>query len=268
MGSASGRMLTAALAALLVLLPSPASAHRFNKVLSFHSKSGDVRALEMRIAGWYPAHTQKLLRVDRYFGHRTTVAVKNFQRRFGLAVDGVAGPQTFSVLNRLEKKDGSTQHFSYAEFWQHKNRSCSRRANRYAGTFKGGEVPARAVKRHVRQMMWRLEAVRSKAHRPVIVESGFRSVPYNRCIGGATASQHLYGYAADVRIPGLSGEREREIYKRSQIHGVLCYSSSRHTHIDLRLDNRALPYLHQWWWPDRDVRGNHLTPDGSRCYGE
>ncbi|MEA2447093.1 MAG: zinc D-Ala-D-Ala carboxypeptidase, partial [Actinomycetota bacterium] len=99
------------------------------------------------------------------------------------------------------------------------------------------------------------------------VESGFRSIAYNRCIGGATVSQHLYGYAADIRMPGISAPRERVIAKRSQIYGLSCYSSLGHNHLDLRLENRSLPELHSWWWPSRR-HGHDLSDDGSRCWGE
>lgn len=69
--------------------------------------------------------------------------------------------------------------------------------------------------------MWRLEAVRKKGGRKSIgIISGFRSVAYNNCIAGARASQHLYGTAADNRMVGVKNRREREIAKRSQIHGI------------------------------------------------
>jgi len=259
---------TTVLVAMLLGLNGSAAAYPFKHNLGPSSKGKDVRALEVRVAGWFPAHSQRLLRVDRNFGSRTLRAVKAFQRHYGLTVDGVAGPQTFRTLAHLEDGDGSTRHFSWAEFAQHRSSSCSRKAARYAGTFHGGPVGHRAVKRHVMEMMWRLEAIRAKAHAPVIVESGFRSIAYNRCIDGATVSQHLYGYAADIRMPGISAARERIMAKRSQIYGVSCYSSLGHNHLDLRIENRELPELHIWWWPDRDKAGRHLSDSGSPCWGE
>src|SRR5687767_3851268 len=142
---------------------SPAAAYRFHRALSISTRGADVRALEVRIAGWFPARSQRRLRVDGLFGRRTRMALKAFQRTRGLAVDGVAGPQTFGALAGLEDPDGSTRHFGWGEFDQQRSPACGRRANRYAGSFKGGAVPAPAIKAHVRRLMWRLEAIRAKA---------------------------------------------------------------------------------------------------------
>jgi hypothetical protein len=75
--------------------------------------------------------------------------------------------------------------------------------------------------------MWRLEAIRAKGgDRSIEVVSGFRSVPYNSCVSDATLSQHQYGTAANIRIAGIGGHRERRIARHSQIHGIECYSSA------------------------------------------
>lgn len=44
--------------------------------------------------GFYPGH------IDGYFGSLTHRAVRQFQTTFGIAVDGVAGPETFYALGR------------------------------------------------------------------------------------------------------------------------------------------------------------------------
>jgi peptidoglycan hydrolase-like protein with peptidoglycan-binding domain len=41
---------------------------------------------------------------DGKFGPKTAAAVKQFQQDFGLQVDGIAGDQTMSALNRLGAK--------------------------------------------------------------------------------------------------------------------------------------------------------------------
>ena len=117
--------------------------------------------------------------------------------------------------------------------------------------------------------MWRLEAIRRKGGRkPIGINSGFRSVAYNNCIAGARASQHLYGTAADNRMVGVRNRREREIAKRSQVHGIACYSSLSHNHFDLRIENKDLQAGRFWWWPKRDRRGRDLTESGSPCWGQ
>ena len=43
--------------------------------------------------GWYPA-----LDVDGSYGNETKTAIENFQRNYGLSVDGLAGPETIDAL--------------------------------------------------------------------------------------------------------------------------------------------------------------------------
>jgi hypothetical protein len=100
------------------------------------------------------------------------------------------------------------------------------------------------------------------------ISSAFRSVPYNSCIGGASASQHLYGTAADNRIARVSNSRARRLARKSQVHGIGCYRSQTHNHFDLRLDNKKLRSARHWWWPRRDRRGRELDSNGKPCWGE
>lgn len=48
-----------------------------------------------------------------------------------------------------------------------------------------------------------LQPLRDRIRRPIVVTSGFRSPTINRRIGGASASQHCKGQAADFIVPGL-----------------------------------------------------------------
>ena len=48
-----------------------------------------------------------------------------------------------------------------------------------------------------------LEAIRSHFGKPVHVNSGYRTVPYNKKVGGTTHSRHCLGLAADIRITGV-----------------------------------------------------------------
>lgn len=257
-------------ACVIVALPGPAAhAYAFKRTLSRGDRGGDVRALEIRVVGWFPRRVKRRLIVNRVFGYRTVRAVKAFQRHYGLTADGIAGPQTFRALNRLEDRNGSTDHFNYSEFTQNRNRACSARANAYAGTFRGGMTSPRRTRKNVRRLMWRLEALRAKArNNPVGINSGFRSIPYNRCIGGAQASQHLYGTAADNRVARVDNHTARVVARGSQVHGIACYSSTSHNHFDIRIENRDARSTQYWWWPRRDRYGRDLTSNRRLCWGE
>ena len=263
------RILLLCFLAALACLPSSALAGKFDRSLHRGDRGADVKALEVRVAGWFSRHNQTQLPVNKYFGRRTSVAVRHFKNHYGLKTNGVAGRDVFRVFRRLQSKNGSTRHFDWKEFAQHANSSCGAQANAYAGTFRGGAIAFTRVKSNVRRMMWRLEAVRAKAgSNPVGINSGFRSVSYNDCIGGASASQHMYGTAADNRVAGISNRRARGIGKNSQVQGIGCYSSSSHNHFDLRVENRWLPSSRFWWWPDRDSAGRDLDETGRPCFGE
>jgi uncharacterized protein YcbK (DUF882 family) len=259
----------AAALALVSLVPSGAAhAYEFEGALRKGDSGRDVRALQVRIAGWYPDATV-VFGLDARYGQQTATALKAFEEAFGLKPDGIAGRNVFRILNKLEDEDGSTAHFDWEEFEQNSSSTCSAKANAYANSLKGGPVSPARTRMYVRRLMWRLEAVRKKAGGKAIgINSGFRSVAYNDCIGGARASQHMYGTAADARQVNLTNRRQRWIAKRSQFHGIGCYSSQTHNHLDLRMDNRDLPSQQHVWWPDRDREGRDLDEAGIPCWGE
>ena len=253
----------------LAMFVAPAQAYEFTRTLSPGDEGPDVAALQVRVAGWFPQKDQSQMTIDGGFGPGTAAAVKAFQAFFGLEPDGLAGPSTFAVLDGLEDDDGSTLHFDWSEFWQNRNSGCSAKANAYAGGFGGGAVAPARVKKNVKRLMWRLEALRAKAGNKAIgINSAFRSVAYNDCIGGAGASQHMYGTAVDNRMAEVSNRRERDLARATQFHGIGCYSSLSHNHFDIRMENPKVPSAQFWWWPKQDRDGRDLADDNKPCWGE
>ena len=49
-----------------------------------------------------------------------------------------------------------------------------------------------------------LQPLRDKLGMLVSVSSGYRSTALNKAIGGSPASDHCFGYAADIEVPGMS----------------------------------------------------------------
>ncbi|HEV2755531.1 MAG TPA: M15 family metallopeptidase [Actinomycetota bacterium] len=262
-------LLVSVVAATTLVAAPAAVAYDFTRSLKRGDEGPDVRALQTRVAGWFPRDDQTPMGIDGVFGRKTARAVKAFQRFKGMDVDGVAGAAVFEALNKLEDDDGSTAHFDWAEFVQNRNPGCSAQANAHAGTFGGGLVAPAVVKKNVRRLMWRLEALRAKAGGHAIgINSSFRSVAYNDCIGGARASQHMYGTAADNRVAEVDNRSSRELAMTSQFSGVGCYSSLSHNHLDIRVENAGSGTTQFWWWPKTDGKGRHLADDGLPCWGE
>lgn len=118
-------------------------------------------------------------KVDGISGAKTVKGIKEFQKIFGLHVDGIAGKNTWSVLNKLK----NVKNFSVYEF---ACKHCKR-------------------VRLKPDLLVKLEELRKAiGNRAIIVNSGYRCATHNRNVGGAKNSQHLYGSAADIVARGIS----------------------------------------------------------------
>jgi len=64
-------------------------------VLSYYGSTGqEVRNIQWRLANWGYYDGE----IDGIYGYQTYTAVKKFQAKHGLIVDGIAGPQTLAAL--------------------------------------------------------------------------------------------------------------------------------------------------------------------------
>ena len=161
--------------------------YTWSRTLSQGASGEDVRQLQIRVAG-YPAYGGHIA-TDGAFGPATKAAVQRFQSAYGLVADGIAGPATFSKIYSLQDDDCTPLHFAYTEL----DDGCG------GSGWDGGPLSAAATKANALQAMWQLEAMRhALGDQPLNISSGFRSIPCNNAVGGASNSQHLYGRAADL----------------------------------------------------------------------
>ncbi|MFC8837991.1 D-Ala-D-Ala carboxypeptidase family metallohydrolase [Streptomyces griseoincarnatus] len=198
--------------------------YTWNRTLSQGASGADVTQLQIRLSG-YPGYGA-VLAVDGQFGPATTAALKRFQSAYGLAADGVAGPNTFSKLYALQDDDCTPVHFDYSEL------------NRCNSTWSGGAVSAATAKANALRTMWKLEALRhALGDQPIRVTSGFRSQSCNSAVGGASNSRHLYGDAADL---GAGPHSLCTLAKQARNHGFNGIlgpgypGHDDHTHVDHR----------------------------------
>lgn len=79
-----------------------------------------------------------------------------------------------------------------------------------------------------------LQKIRTHFGKPVVINSGYRTVSHNKKVGGATYSQHQYGMAADIQVSGVS-PKDVAAYAETLLPntgGIGIYSTF--THVDVR----------------------------------
>lgn len=177
--------------------------YTWSRTLKEGMKGSDVTQLQIRVSG-YPGYNA-VLAIDGSYGPATKAAVKRFQSAYGLASDGVAGPDTQSKLYALQDNDCTPIHFTYPEL------------NKCNSTWAGGKVAAGTAKANALSSMWKLEAMRhALGDKSIRVTSGFRSVSCNSSVGGASNSRHMYGDAVDL---GVSPHSLCTMAKQARNHG-------------------------------------------------
>lgn len=77
----------------------------------------------------------------------------------------------------------------------------------------------------------RLQALRERVGRPVVVTSGYRDPAYNAQVGGVPDSLHVHGKAADIKVAGLTPEQVADAARAVGFRGVGVYD--RHCHVDV-----------------------------------
>lgn len=144
--------------------------------------------------------------IDGDWGSGSHAACSAFQGDFGITVDGVGGPETDQALrnavaNDLHKpeptEDTSETYWEEIRFFDREEFRC-----KCGGKYCNG-YPARMREEVVRIA----EDVRESFGRPTVVVSGLRCREWNRIQGGVENSQHMYGEAADLQIPGVTAQR-------------------------------------------------------------
>lgn len=79
-----------------------------------------------------------------------------------------------------------------------------------------------------------LQNIRNHFGKAVTINSAYRTPTYNKKVGGATLSQHIYGTAADIKITGVT-PKEIARYAETLLEGwggIGVYNSF--VHIDVR----------------------------------
>jgi len=100
-------------------------------------------------------------------------------------------------------------------------------------------------------LVTKLQALRDKVGKAVVVCSAYRTPEYNTKCGGAPASQHLLGKAADVKVSGYTPYQIAVIGEELGFKGIGVYTHNGNsfTHLDVRANK-------SYW---KDVQGGSIV---------
>jgi Peptidase M15 len=99
--------------------------------------------------------------------------------------------------------------------------------------FGGTTIPAAQITANAVKLARELDKIRVQfGNRPIHINSWYRPPAVNRAAGGASNSQHLLGWAADIVIEGYTPHQVAAILSKTWPGGL--GDSSIYTHLDLR----------------------------------
>lgn len=133
------------------------------------------------------------LAVDGIIGNDTENAIKSIQSKNGLKVDGIAGADTIKALKGITNSTSSKVNWDKVKYFKKSEFKCQ-----CGGKYCNG-YPAEMSSK----LIDILEELREYFGKPITITSGLRCKKHNAEVGGVSNSQHQYGKAADIYIPGV-----------------------------------------------------------------
>jgi len=120
----------------------------------------------------------------------------------------------------------------------------------------------------------KVQALRDRLGKPLIVRSGYRSPEHNRTVGGAKASKHLEGAAFDIAMRNHDPQGSEGAARAVGFKGFGFYPRSGFIHVDLgpartwgeRFPKREIPFAVEAP-PAREVLADSRTLKGSGAAG-
>lgn len=135
------------------------------------------------------------LAVDGIIGNDTINAIKSIQSKKGLKVDGIAGADTIKALKGTSSStsSSSTVNWNNIKYFKKEEFKCQC-GGKYCNGYPTDISP---------KLIDILEKLRAYFGKPITITSGLRCKKHNAAVGGVSNSQHMYGKAADIYIPGV-----------------------------------------------------------------
>lgn len=84
------------------------------------------------------------------------------------------------------------------------------------------------------ELLWLLQALRTRIGKPVHVKSGYRTAQHNRAVKGARDSNHKEGKASDCYVIGMEPVDLANEAKAVGFIGIIVYHTKGYVHLDVR----------------------------------
>ena len=154
---------------------------------------------------------------DGLAGTNTDNAVKDFQGKNNLTVDGIVGPNTEAKMFSNNLSWDNIKHFKKSEF----NCKCGCGLNNM----------------HL-EVVKIADEIREHFEKTCIITSGSRCAKHNKNVGGVANSRHLSGKAIDLYVQGIDGGTLVNYTKQLVNQGKLRYTyriaNGNAVHIDIQ----------------------------------
>lgn len=198
------------------------------------------RQRNLKFLGYYSG------RIDGVQGNETIRAIKEFQKAYGLIIDGIYGRVTddklVKIIKNIQKDLGVTADgiAGTKTIEAKKLESLSWKDIKY---FKKEEFTCKCgcgLNNIDLKLVKILDELRTYFNKPIRVSSGCRCKSHNKAVGGVNNSRHILGKAADIVLVGGSKEdlftKCKEYVAKGKARYTYTNSSNMKTavHVDIR----------------------------------
>lgn len=181
------------------------------------------RQINLKFLGFYTKN------IDGIEGICTKQAYKDFQKEYGLVVDGIYGVKTDTKLIdviKAEQKRLDVKQDGVAGIITTKARDNQLRWNNIKH-FKQNEFTCKCgcgLNNIDLKVVKVADAIREHFRQPCIITSGCRCTKHNKKVGGVSNSRHLNGKAVDLYVKNVRGKDLFYYTKQLENQGKLRYT--------------------------------------------